>query len=40
MVTYETEGLGRIFRFKIEDTSEFPCAVSGLVFGPSRKGTR
>lgn len=40
MVTYETEGVGRIFRFKIEDSSEFPCAVTGLVFGPSRKGTR
>lgn len=40
MVTYETEGIGRIFRFKIEDTSTLPCAISGIVFGPSRKGTR
>jgi len=40
MVEYEAEGLGRIFRFKIEDSSIFPVAVSGLVFGPSRKGTR
>jgi len=40
LVVYEAEGIGRVFRLLIAESSSLPVSISGIVLGPSRKGTR